>query len=230
MQRNRKKLLTVIAVLGMALIPVAANAAGGGEASAPTTSTPELTPKQMAANSYNMGVRHIKKADGLAVEAGAQQDAKKRAKLEAKSRKGYEKAIRANQDAIKFFPGMFEAHSNLGYAYRKTRAYEEGLVAYDKALELEPRYTPAIEYRAEAFLGLNRLEEAKSAYMDLFRSDRPRADELGAAMQEWVESHRSEPGGVAPEVVEEFVNWLSQRREVAQQTSALTTQPDKSSW
>ena len=73
---------------------------------------------------------------------------------------------------------MFQAWGSLGYAYRVTGNYPASLEAYAKALEIQPAYTPAIEYRAEAYLGLGRLDEVKSAYMTLFNSDRKRADEL----------------------------------------------------
>ena len=34
---------------------------------------------------------------------------------------------------------------------------------YDEALRLSPAYNEAIEYRGEAYLGLNRIEDAKAA-------------------------------------------------------------------
>jgi tetratricopeptide (TPR) repeat protein len=43
---------------------------------------------------------------------------------------------------------------------------------YSKALELNPAYPEAIEYRGEAYLGLNKINEAKEAYMALFRESR----------------------------------------------------------
>ena len=63
------------------------------------------------------------------------------------------------QAAVKKNPALFQAWGSLGYAYRKVGNYPASLEAYGKALEIEPNYTPAIEYRAEAYLALNRLDE-----------------------------------------------------------------------
>ena len=228
MRQHWKTILAGCLVLGAALPTLAFPAMKTPSKKPAETSSDEPTAKQLAAQSYNAGVAYIKKAGELEDKARSIQADKKRAKLEAKSRKAYEKAIRANIDAIQHYPETFEAHSNLGYAYRKIGAYEKGLAAYDKALDLEPRYTPAIEYRAEAYLALNRLEEARSAYLVLFRSDRPRALELGAAMSRWLEQRRADSGGLSPEVIEEFADWLSERDEIARQTGALK-QPE-SGW
>ncbi len=126
-------------------------------------------------------------------------------------------------------PAMFQAHGGLGYVYRRTGDFAAALKAYDRALELEPKYTPAIEYRAEAYLGVNRLDDAKTAYMTLFNADRARADELAAAMQSWLQKRRQDAAGLAPETIEDFAKWLSQREEIAGQTSALI-QPQDPRW
>src|SRR5207249_4008968 len=80
----------------------------------------------------------------------------------------------------------------------------------------------AIEYRAEAYLGLDRVEEAKKAYMALFTGDRGRADELLQAMKGWVEKRRAEPGTLAPDTVQEFSRWVGQREELAGQTPSVS--------
>ena len=75
--------------------------------------------------------------------------------------------IRPNSNAI--FRGeastdkdahFHEAFSSLGYARRKLGMYEGALSAYDTALSLVPNYAEAVEYRAEAYLALNRIPEA----------------------------------------------------------------------
>jgi tetratricopeptide (TPR) repeat protein len=118
-------------------------------------------------------------------------------------------------------PKMFQAWGGLGYAYRKTGNYPLALEAYDKALALKDSYTPAIEYRAEAYLGVNRLADVKTAYMTLFTADRPRADELAAAMEAWVEKRKADPAGVDPAAVDEFAKWVVERKQLASQTSSL---------
>jgi tetratricopeptide (TPR) repeat protein len=173
------------------------------------------------------GLASRDKAWKLAQEAQSTADAKKRAKLEAKVRKEYTKAIRSFRSAIKADPRMHQAFSSLGYALRKTGQYEESLEAYNQALQLRPGYSEAIEYRAEALLGLNRLEEAKEAYMQLFRDDRERAEELMAAMQRWVEQRRVDPGGVDPSTLEEFSVWVRDRAEVSDNTASQQRNGDR---
>ena len=227
--------MSAVAVVAFVLLHGAALASGGSPMPAPRSprmapSAPRLTPEQEAAQRYNDGLKHKDKADALASEAEAEaSNAKKRAKLEASARKEYEKAMKEFLAATDRNPAMFQAHGGLGYVYRKTGDFAAALKAYDRALELEPKYTPAIEYRAEAYLGVNRVDEAKTAYMALFNADRARADELAAAMKSWLQRRRQDAAGLAPETIEDFAKWLSQREEIAGQTSALI-QPHDSRW
>ena len=86
-------------------------------------------------------------------------------------------------------PGTTWATTN-----RKLGKYQEALIAYDRALNLKPGYAEAIEYRGHAYLGLNRLDDAKQAYLALFAGNRKLAAQLLAAMQTWVGEHRGNPG------------------------------------
>ena len=76
-------------------------------------------------------------------------------------------------------------------------------------------YDEAIEYRGEAYLGLNRLNDAKTAYMQLFQFNRPLADQLIAAMTSWVAARRDDAGTLDAAVVEEFAAWVEERRSLA---------------
>ena len=99
--------------------------------------------------------------------------------------------------------------------------FHPGHGSYNRALELAPGYVEAIEYRAEAYLGLNRLEEAKQSYIDLFRLDRDQADALMTAMRGWIEE-RSAGEAVSEDTVEAFAVWVEERSEIASQTAMLT--------
>ncbi len=88
---------------------------------------------------------------------------------------------------------MYEAWNYLGYAHRKLGDYQAALTAYDRTLNLKPGYPEAIEYRGHAYLGLNRLEDAKQAYLALFADNRKLASQLLAGMQAWVGEHRGNP-------------------------------------
>jgi tetratricopeptide (TPR) repeat protein len=186
-----------------------------------SSESPSLTPEQQAIQYYNDGVSDRERADKLEAESIKETDAAKKAKLLEKSRRVHESAIKTFTRAVQNDPKMFQAWGGLGYAYRKTGNYPLALEAYDKALALKDSYTPAIEYRAEAYLGVNRLADVKTAYMTLFTADRPRADELAAAMEAWVEKRKADPAGVDPAAVDEFAKWVVERKQLASQTSSL---------
>ena len=117
---------------------------------------------------------------------------------------------------------FYQAYSDLGFALRKTGDYAAALETYDHAISLAPTYSPALEYRGEAYLALDRVEDAKKAYMALFPGDRGRADELLAAMKGWVEKRRAEPGTLTPDAIREFSHWVDQRAELAGQTPSVS--------
>jgi tetratricopeptide (TPR) repeat protein len=180
-----------------------------------------VTPEQQAAMHYNNGLKQQEKADKLNQQMESATDPKDRAKLQENAQKTYDKARGDFENAIKKDPKMFQAYGALGYVKRRLGDFEESLAAYAHALDLKPGYTPAIEYRGEAYLGLGRVEDAKAAYMELFSTDRKRADELSAAMTKWVEAKHQDPTGVDAKTLEEFSGWLNQRLEIARQTASL---------
>ncbi|MEM7481145.1 MAG: tetratricopeptide repeat protein [Acidobacteriota bacterium] len=216
-----KRPIPALSLLALAalLAPVALFAAGGSSAPTPTPrpSLPELTPEQKADAAYNRGLELRDKAWSIEDQNG---DAKKIEKV-------YRKAAKRFEDATNQNPKHHQAWSSLGYALRKLGEYEDSLAAYDTALELAPTYTEAIEYRAEAYLGLNRLDDAKEAYMHLFSLDRQRADELMTAMVTWLENRKADPDGVDAETLEAFDAWVVERTKLADQTASLTQLRDR---
>lgn len=218
------------AALALALtlaLPGLAAASGSSAMSAPRM--PALTPEQEAVEYYNDGVEHRDKADKYEKESAAENDSAKKAKLLEKSKSQHESSIKKFQKAVAKDPQMFQSWGSLGYAYRKTGNYPAALEAYDRALAIEKSYAPAIEYRAEAYLGLNRLEDVKSAYMTLFNTDRKRADELALAMQNWLEKRQTDPSGVDPAALADFGKWVAERKQLASQTSSITD-PNAPRW
>jgi len=204
-------------------------AAASGTRPLPTNNAPPATPEQEAAEYFNDGVSHRDKADTLEKEAIAEKDPAKQTKLLERSKSQHEASIKKYKKAVAKDIRLFQAWGSLGYAFRKIGNYPAALEAYDKALALQSNYTPAIEYRAEAYLGLNRLQEVKAAYMMLFNVDRARADELASAMQRWVERRRSDAAGVDPVTFDEFTKWVTERKQLSSQTSALTD-PNSPRW
>ena len=102
--------------------------------------------------------------------------------------------------------------------------------AYDRALNLKPGFPEAIEYRGHAYLGLNRLEDAKQAYLTLFAGNRKLAAQLLAGMQSWVGEHRGNPAGVDGASLEAFASWVSERSAIASQTAGLTREGASAAW
>jgi tetratricopeptide (TPR) repeat protein len=206
--------LVIILVLTMAppLHADQGGSAGGGSMGQPMK---RLTPEEKAVVSYNAGLKHRDKAAKYEQKAIAETNEKKFAKLKKKNTKEYNKAIDDFEKAIKYYPRFYQAHSSLGYALRKVSRYGESLAAYNKSLEINPFYDQAIEYRGEAYLGLNRLDEAKEAYMDLFQNDRVLADKLIAAMIAWVAARRDDADGLDAVVIDQFAEWVDQRNTLA---------------
>ncbi|HUD71971.1 MAG TPA: hypothetical protein VMQ62_08415 [Dongiaceae bacterium] len=222
------KTLSIAAALLMASGLAWASGGGpaGGGSGGMTGGSARMTPEQQAAAHYNNGLKAQEKADKLTQEAAAATDPKDRDKAQSHAAKAYESARGDFENAIKKDPKMYAAHGALGYVKRRLGDFNGSLESYGRALDLKPGYTPAIEYRGEAYLGLGRIEDAKSAYMQLFSADRKRADELSAAMSKWVEAKQKDPAGVDPKSVEEFSGWLNQRMEIAKQTAALLPSKD----
>jgi tetratricopeptide (TPR) repeat protein len=202
---------------------------GMGGSSGGPSSAPHMSPAQMAASHYNDGLKQQQKADEYNKEAEGTEDAKKRGKIQASAQKYYEKARDSYQSALRLDTTLFQAYGALGYVLRRLGDYDGSLASYAHALEIQPGYSPAIEYRGEAFLGLNRIEDAKAAYMSLFNNDRPRATELSNAMTKWLAARKTDPAGVDAKTIQDFETWLNQRLELAKQTAALLP-PKENRW
>jgi hypothetical protein len=74
-------------------------------------------------------------------------------------------------------------------------------------------------------MALDRLDEAKAAYMDLFNHARPLADQLMASMQKWLASHRQAANGMRSADIDSFDKWLQEREGIAKQTASATAPP-----
>ena len=162
-----------------------------------------------ATQALNSGLARLEKADHLAV------------KNSTLARKEYTAALKDFQTAAAARPDEYRAHNGAGYALRKLGEYDRALESYERALSLAPTSTEAIEYRAEAYLGLNRIEEVKQAYMHLFVHDRTASNVLMKAMRAWARDHRIQPGGVDPSAVTAFDAWVRERDTLASSVGNL---------
>ena len=80
--------------------------------------------------------------------------------LAAHERGDWQTVIEHMAKVIERRPWDAEAHNLSGHAWRKLGNYERALVLYDKALELNPHHRGALEYLGEAYLELDRPDDA----------------------------------------------------------------------
>lgn len=201
------------AALTMGVFATTSAWAAGGSSAPSVPSEPPPSPQATAEDYYNQGLKYRDKAWEFEKKASGA-SGKAAEKLGNKARKEYQKAVKAQRSAVSEDPMLYQAHSSLGYALRKIGEWDESIAAYDQALAIAPSYPEAIEYRAEAFLGLNRLEDAKEAYLLLMREDQARADELMTAMKKWLE--RAKGGSeVSASDLDAFASWVEERADLA---------------
>jgi tetratricopeptide (TPR) repeat protein len=191
---------------------------GGGMGSVGTSRS---SPEDAAKSAYNSGIRTIKKAEEYEADAAKASNPEKSAKALEKAHQSYSKALEQFIDVVSQQPQMYQAWNYIGFANRHLGNYDAALSAYAKALELNPAYPEAIEYRGEAYLGLNKIAEAKDAYMTLFKESRSLADELMTAMRRWTDARRKDAQGLASEDLDAFSKWVDERSGIAAQTASL---------
>ncbi|HUN26357.1 MAG TPA: tetratricopeptide repeat protein [Steroidobacteraceae bacterium] len=183
-----------------------------------------------AVTAYNAGVATLKRADALDAKAAGGADSLVPA-TDAAARRAYGEARAHFEEATRRDPSLAEAWNDLGYSRRKLGDYEPALAAYAHALALKPDFPAALEYRGEAYLRLNRLEDAKQSYMDLFVSDRTVAGRFLEVMKRWVGTAQAHPpAGVDPGAVAALGKWVDERAHIAGETAALTRAGTAASW
>ena len=216
-----KKLLMMLAALVLAPIAYGSGSgpmSGGGDTGG-MTSAPRMTPQQQAANSYNAGLNHKKRAQEYETKAATANDDKDRQKQLDKAKSQYEDSIDDYRKAIGYDNRMYQAMNELGYAYRKTGKYQDSVNSYNNALAVNATFTPAIEYRAEAYLALEQFQQVKDAYLSLVRTDQDQAAALMRAMEAWLQTHQADETADA----KAFSEWIVERKAVAANTVSLST-------
>ncbi len=119
---------------------------GGGMGTGTVKKKAPKTPEEIAEARYKSGLKardealeaEKKLADS---EPGFWQNRYKNAVT-----KNWAEAIENYEEAVAKKPDFYQAHSDLGYAYRKSGNYEKSLAAYGRALDLNPEYPQALEY------------------------------------------------------------------------------------
>ena len=77
---------------------------------------------------------------------------------------------------------------------------------------------------------MNRLDDAKQAYLTLFAMDRKQADSLMAAMKDYVAQKKTDPAGVDAAALTAFESWMNERAGVAEQTKLMAFNAHHGSW
>jgi tetratricopeptide (TPR) repeat protein len=194
----------------------------GGPPNEDIQTTPRVDkPDAAASKAYKAGMKSLDKArDYEAAAANAPNEDKKNAALE-KQNDAYGRALDQFTEALSNKGDMYEAWNNVGYIHLRLGAYAEAVDDYNHTLALKPDLLEAIEHRAEAYVAIDRLDDAKIAYMDLFNHDRKLADQLMGPMQQWVTAHRGDARGMRAADIDAFDKWVQERDGIAKQTASL---------
>lgn len=220
------------AALGLLLLsaPLPGTAAGGGGGGG-----------GMRAGSANKAgaqraLKHFERAEKQRVEgieetrlSLEESDPEKREDHMETAERKFKRALREYKKATRSKDDFHHAYNGMGFCQRMLGDYQAALEAYDKALTIEPGFPPAVEYRGEAYLRLGRLDDAKSAYMELFASQRELADLLMRKMQAWL-GIQQKGDSEASETLSGFGQWIEDRSEIAEQTAGLVPGEADSRW
>jgi tetratricopeptide (TPR) repeat protein len=180
----------------------------------------DVKPDKAAAKAYAAGTKSMAKAHELEDAAAKATDPDKKAKAMSKLEDTYGRALDQFTEVLRNKGDMYDAWNQIGYLHLRFGAYRESVDDYNHALALKPDLLDAIEYRGEAYLGIDHLEEAKAAYMDLFFHARPLADHLMTGMQAWLQQHRAAANGMRAQDIDAFDKWLKERDGIAKTTAA----------
>lgn len=200
-----RKLLPLIMLLAITPAAYALKDDGGGYRAAPTP-PPKVADPTTARKSFNVGFEEYQMTSELESSSVGQTGDKAKTTQEAVTA-GFTRARDKFRAATVDDPKMKEAWNMLGFTSRKLGNYDDSLKAYEVALTLDPNYPEAIEYRAELFLLLGRLADAKDAYASLLKSAPPVAGVLKTSMQDWVKSKKPAPG-VGDAERADFAAWV----------------------
>jgi tetratricopeptide (TPR) repeat protein len=184
-------------------------------------STPvEVKPEKAAAKAYAAGTKTINKAHELEDLVTKTTDPEKKSRAIEKLQDTYGKALDQFTEVLRNRSDMYDAWNQIGYVHLRLGAFRESIDDYNHALALKPDLMTAIRFRGEALLGIDHLDDAKAAYMDLFFHERELADQLMVSMQAWLQTHRVEAHGVRVADIEAFDKWLQERQGIAKTAAA----------
>jgi tetratricopeptide (TPR) repeat protein len=223
------RLTVKVLCLGLAAVAAPLAWSNGGGSMSSSMSMPRVqSPQDKARDAYNDGVHEVKKGDKAQDAARQAGDAGKKDKAEREAHDAYARGLEKFKLAVGLDGSLAEAWNYLGYTSRRLGNYDDALAAYERAITLKPGYPDALEYRGEAYLGLNRPSDAQQSYLDLYAGNRALAGKLLGAMKTWSATQRAT--GTAAANLDEFDKWIQEREQIAAQTAALTRAGTAASW
>jgi Flp pilus assembly protein TadD len=73
----------------------------------------------------------------------------------------YKSALGHLTKAVQESPNDADAHSMLGYSYRKLGTFDKSMEHYQKALKIDSKHRTAHEYLGELYLDMNQIDNAE---------------------------------------------------------------------
>ncbi len=196
----------------------------GGAGDEPPAAGATQKPDVAAKKAYKEAMKYLDKAKQYEASAAAANTTDKRAKDLEKVGDAYNRALDEFTEALSNKGDMVEAWDNVGFVHLRLGAFGESIDDYNHALTLKPGLMDAIEHRAEAYLAVDRIEDVRSAYMDLYNHEPERAARLMTAMQKWQSDHQADARGMRQADIAAFGQWLAERAGIAKQAAALPQQ------
>ena len=194
---------------------------GGMPDEIPASSSSSEKPDIAAKKAFKAAMKALDKAKGLEADAAATSNPDRKAKDMEKVGDQYNAALDGFTEALSNKSDMVDAWDQVGYVHLRLGAYGEAIDDYNHTLALKPELMEAIEHRAEAYLATDRLEEVRTAYMDLFNHAPELASQLMTAMQKWLAAHQADPRGLRAGDIDAFGKWMNERDGIAKQTASL---------
>jgi tetratricopeptide (TPR) repeat protein len=193
------------------------NQPGSEMPSTPAADKPDAAAKK----AFNAGVKSLNRAREFEGVAAKATNPDKKASAMEKVGDAYNRALDQFTEALSNQGDMVDAWNYAGYVHLRLGAYSEAIDDYNHTLALKPDLLEAVEHRGEAYMAVDRLDDAKAAYMNLFNHARPLADQLMVSMQKWLESHRVAASGMRATDIDSFDKWLQERGGIAKSTASI---------
>jgi tetratricopeptide (TPR) repeat protein len=192
--------------------------ARGPQSEIPTARIEEK-PDKAAAKAYTAGMKTMAKAHEQEAILLKETDAEKRGRAREKLEDFYGRAIDQFTQVLRN-QDMYDAWNQICYVHLQLGAYREAMDDCNHALKIKPDLVQAVHSRGEAYLGIDRLDDAKASYMDLFYHSRPLADQLLVSMHAWVKNHQAAANGMRATDIDSFDKWLQERDGIANTTAS----------